>query len=117
MYKTIISCVATVTVLGMLIPSSNSLADEGEKKYLSFLCDNCHGKDGKSPKSDIIPVIGGKGYDFIRKEAADILSGERKGRAVVMHAKYYSTQATSESCDIGPSATELDSIAKWLSTR
>lgn len=107
--------IAALVMAGSLSFVTESIANQGEKDYNRFLCDHCHGKDGKSPKTDIVPVIAGKSADFIVKEAGDILSGVRKGRGVVMHAKYYSIQATSESCDVGPSPTELQGIANWLS--
>ncbi|MBF0146238.1 MAG: hypothetical protein HQL84_09405 [Magnetococcales bacterium] len=108
---------AAIVMVGSFSFATISMANDGEKTYYRFLCDHCHGKDGKAPKADTIPSIGGKSAELIRKEAGNILSGERKGRATVMHAKYYSAQATSEACDTGPNAAELESIANWLAQR
>lgn len=105
-------CVGTA-----FLTCSASAMDEGEKLYTQFQCSHCHGQDGKKPASDVIPTIGGKSADFIRKEAADILSGARTGRATVMHAKYYSSEATGSACDVGPKSEELDKIATWLAAR
>ncbi|MBF0183871.1 MAG: c-type cytochrome [Magnetococcales bacterium] len=89
--------------------------DEGEILYHRHSCNQCHGVEGKMPKSDMIPKIGGRDAEFIKRESVAIIGGSRKTSAMTMHDKTQSEAIMS--CDVGPSDEELGQIAAWLSGR
>ncbi|MBF0427472.1 MAG: c-type cytochrome [Magnetococcales bacterium] len=114
-------CKKLVQLLFMMTLASTVHAEggkhEGEILYYKHLCNHCHGTDGANPKDEIVPKLKGKDAAFLKQEARAILDGTRKGKAVVMHAKYYSSEATSGACDTGPKNEELDKIAAWLAIK
>jgi cytochrome c553 len=74
-------------------------------------CVNCHGADGKSPVSKMVPELAGKPAGELYSKATKILSGDAEtDEARLMHAAFYSPS----SCDAPPTDAQIKSITSWL---
>ncbi|WP_200347058.1 c-type cytochrome [Halochromatium glycolicum] len=77
-------------------------------------CVNCHGADGKSPVSKMVPELAGKPAGELYSKATKILSGEGESdEAKLMHAAFYSPS----SCDAPPTDAQIKSITAWLAAQ
>jgi cytochrome c553 len=86
----------------------------GSELFAYHGCANCHGADGKSPKSKLVPKLAGKPADKLFEKAQKILKGEDlSDEALLMH----SAVGYSQSCDSPPTDPELKSITAWLATQ
>jgi len=105
-------------VLGLAVGGVSVAADrgamKGEELFSYHGCVNCHGESGKSPRSKLVPQIGGKEKDYIYENAVKILAGKGESEeAKLMHSAF----AYHSSCDAPPTDAELVAIADWLSTQ
>ena len=113
--NSVFAIVAAVTLLG----SAGSSAAErppldGAKLFTHHGCENCHGAQGKNPKSKYVPKLGGKPADKLLDKATKILAGEDlTDESMLMH----SAIAYSQSCDSPPNEDELRAITTWLSAQ
>jgi cytochrome c553 len=77
-------------------------------------CVNCHGADGKSPVSKLVPELAGKPADELYDKATKILSGEGgTEESKLMHAAFYSPS----NCDSPPTDEQVKAITAWLATQ
>ena len=77
-------------------------------------CANCHGADGKSPKSKLVPKLAGKPADKLYEKANKILKGtDLTDEQMLMH----SAVGYSQSCDSPPNDVELKTITVWLASQ
>jgi len=113
--NSVFAIAAAVTLLG----SAGSSAAErppldGAKLFTHHGCENCHGAQGKNPKSKYVPKLGGKPADKLLAKATKILAGEDlTDESMLMH----SAIAYSQSCDSPPNEDELRAITTWLSAQ
>lgn len=113
--NSVLAIAAAVTLLG----SAGSSAAErppldGAKLFTHHGCENCHGAQGKNPKSKYVPKLGGKPADKLLDKATKILAGEDlTDESMLMH----SAIAYSQSCDSPPNEDELRAITTWLSAQ
>jgi len=103
-------------VFGLAVCGLSVAADrgamKGEELFSYHGCVNCHGESGKSPRSKLVPEIGGKEKDYIYDNAVKILAGKGESEeAKLMHSAF----AYHSSCDAPPTDAELVAIADWLS--
>ena len=113
--NSVLAIAAAVTLLG----SAGSSAAErppldGAKLFTHHGCENCHGAQGKNPKSKYVPKLGGKPADKLLDKATKILAGEDlTDESMLMH----SAIAYSQACDSPPNEAELRAITTWLSSQ
>ncbi len=86
----------------------------GQELFKYHGCVNCHGADGKSPVSKLVPELAGKPADELYENAIKILSGEGgTEESKLMHAAFYSPS----NCDAPPTDEQVKSITAWLATQ
>jgi mono/diheme cytochrome c family protein len=86
----------------------------GQELFQFHGCVNCHGADGKTPVSKLVPELAGKPADQLYDHATRILSGEgASDEAKLMHAAIHSPA----NCNAPPSQSEIKTITSWLATQ
>ena len=90
--------------------------DNGAKLFTEYGCNHCHGLDGATPAAKYVPVIKGKTQDQIKAGIESIFGGNNANRmAALMHDNYCQDEADGgTSCSSGPTDSELEEIASWL---
>jgi mono/diheme cytochrome c family protein len=116
MIKTFAACSFAALVLS--VASTTALSEEAEMSGAELFkfhgCVNCHGADGKTPVSKLVPPLAGKPADELYTNATKILSGEGASEeAKLMHAAFYSPS----NCDAPPTDAQVKSITAWLATQ
>ncbi|MBK1618267.1 c-type cytochrome [Lamprobacter modestohalophilus] len=95
-----------------VVQAEDANEDAGAELFKFHGCVNCHGADGKSPVSKMVPELAGKPADELYSKATKILAGEGSNdEAKLMHAAFYSPS----SCDAPPNDEQVKSITEWLS--
>ncbi|WP_296900474.1 c-type cytochrome [Thiohalocapsa sp.] len=109
----------SLVCLALVTASAASLAEEasdqsGQELFKFHGCANCHGADGKSPVSKLVPELAGKPADELYANATKILSGEGTSEeSKLMHAAFYSPS----NCDSPPTDEQVKLITGWLATQ
>jgi cytochrome c553 len=113
--KLLTACLATVLAAPFaVVEAEQAGAEDGAELFKFHGCVNCHGADGRSPVSKMVPELAGKSADDLYSKATKILSGEEAtDEAKIMHAAFYSPS----SCDAPPTEEQLKSITSWLSSQ
>ena len=104
----------TGVVLGCCIGGAAAAggALSGSKLFEYHGCNNCHGDNGSSPVSHVVPSLAGKPADTLYAKGKRILSGKGETQeSGLMHAALYSPSQ----CDSPPTDVELRQITIWLS--
>ena len=87
---------------------------DGAQLFTYHACVNCHGEQGKHPKSKIVPKLAGKPADKLFNRVTKILAGEDlTDESMLMHAAI----GYHQSCDAPPSEAELRAITQWLAAQ
>jgi len=114
--NSVFAIAAAVTLLGA-VPAASAAERpqlDGAKLFTYHGCENCHGAQGKNPKSKLVPKLGGKPADKLLEKATKILAGEDlTDESMLMH----SAIAYSQACDSPPNEAELRAITTWLSSQ
>jgi mono/diheme cytochrome c family protein len=94
--------------------AEESAATSGQDLFQFHGCINCHGADGKSPVSKLVPELAGKPADELYDKATTILSGKgTTEESKLMHAAFYSPS----NCDAAPTDEQVKAITAWLATQ
>lgn len=112
MKKIIVACF-TVLLWTVANHASAGGVQAGAELFKYHACSGCHGADAKSPVSQVIPSLAGKGKsaDELFKRAKTILAGEGSSKeSEIMHAAFYSPSQ----CDDLPTDEDLRQITAWL---
>ncbi len=117
MYRHSALAIAATFVLTMTSLTA-AAADRGKlsggELFAYHGCANCHGADGKSPKSKLVPKLAGKPADKLYEKANKILKGtDLTDEQLLMH----SAVGYSQSCDSPPNDAELKTITAWLASQ
>jgi cytochrome c553 len=117
MYRSIAAyALATVVTSGMAFTANAEEAGamSGEELFKFHGCVNCHGADGKTTVSKLVPELAGKPADELYEKATKILAGEGTSEeAKLMHAAFYSPS----NCDSPPTDDQVKNITAWLATQ
>jgi cytochrome c553 len=87
---------------------------DGAQLYSFHACANCHGPRGLEPARESIPRIGGLPAGEIVSRASAVLQA-RPGDDTVGMNKW--ARELRETCNVRPTAPELERIADWLSSQ
>lgn len=99
---------ATASAIGFAEEASEP---SGAELFKFHGCVNCHGADGKSPVSKLVPELAGKPARDLYQKATKILSGEGgTEESKLMHAAFYSPS----NCDSPPTDAQVKEITLWL---
>jgi cytochrome c553 len=94
--------------------AEDSGAMSGQELFKFHGCVNCHGADGRTPVSKLVPELAGKPSEELYNKATKILSGEGgTEESKLMHAAFYSPS----NCDSPPTDEQVKSITAWLATQ
>lgn len=117
MIRSINACaLATVVASGLAlnVNAEESGSMSGQDLFEFHGCVNCHGADGKTPVSKLVPELAGKPADELYDKATKILSGEGgTEESKLMHAAFYSPS----NCDSPPTDAQVKDITAWLATQ
>jgi len=112
----VLAIATTFTLAGGSLPANATERAQldGAQLFTYHGCVNCHGAQGKNPKSKYVPKLAGKPADKLPTRATSILAGEDlTDESMLMH----SAIGYSQSCDAPPSEAELRAITTWLSAQ
>jgi cytochrome c553 len=114
--RSVLAIATTVTLAGAAFTATAAERAQldGSGLFTYHGCVNCHGAQGKNPKSKLVPKLAGKPADKLLTKVTKILAGEDlTDESMLMH----SAIAYSQACDAPPSEAELRAITTWLSSQ